>query len=93
MSSTTAGFISLPEPPSPRRTLPSAPSGARWHGSTHEISTPEAARGRCSPGLKASWSAEKSLVVENCQRAEAPSFSSKDRFGGCCKWAVARRRT
>ena len=54
---------------------------------------PEAARGWCSSGLEASLSAAKSLVVENSQRAETPSFSSKDRFGECYKWAVARRRT
>ena len=43
--------ISLPESPSPRRSGPSEPSGARRHGCTHEICEPEAAQGWCPSSL------------------------------------------
>jgi len=49
----------------------------------HEINVPAEPRRWYHRGLEVSLVADKGLVIENRPSAEAASFSSKDRFGGC----------
>ena len=84
--------ISLPERPSPRRTR--SPSSPRRHvdGRTRWIRVPKPRLGWCRRGLSGLSIADASLRVHISPSAKTASFSSKDRFGRCCKTVVVRLR-
>ena len=84
--------ISLPERPSPRRTR--SPSSPRRHvdGRTRGIRVQKPRLGWCRRGRSGLSIADASLRVHISPSAKTASFSSKDRFGRCCKAVVVRLR-